>query len=165
MKPPARQRAKPGPPREIGSRWRRYYAVVARIPEGRVATYGQIAALAGFPGNAREVGYALSALPEGHDLAWQRVINARGEVSLRREPGQDGYQRHLLEEEGVVFSLEGRVDLKRFGWEPRPLRAAPAQNAKRSKSSQTAKRSKSSRTAKRSKSGQTAKRSKSKLPR
>jgi methylated-DNA-protein-cysteine methyltransferase-like protein len=100
------------------SRWRRYYAVVERIPEGRVATYGQIAALAGFPGNAREVGFALAALPEATELPWQRVINARGEVSLRREPGRDGFQRHLLEEEGVAFGAAGRVDLARFGWEP-----------------------------------------------
>ena len=100
------------------SRWRRYYAVVERIPEGRVATYGQIAALAGFPGNAREVGFALAALPEATELPWQRVINARGEVSLRREPGRDGFQRHLLEEEGVPFGAAGRVDLSRFGWEP-----------------------------------------------
>jgi len=117
---------KPRPERSTQSRWRRFYAVVTRIPEGRVATYGQIAALAGFPGNAREVGYALAALPEELDVPWQRVINARGEVSLRREPGRDGFQRHLLEEEGVVFSLEGRVDLRRFGWEPGRARARSA---------------------------------------
>jgi methylated-DNA-protein-cysteine methyltransferase-like protein len=108
------------------SRWRRYYGVVERIPAGRVATYGQVAALAGFPGNAREVGYALAALPEETALPWQRVINARGEVSLRREPGRDGFQRHLLEEEGVPFNLAGRVDLARFGWEPGQARRRPA---------------------------------------
>lgn len=107
------------------SRWRSYYRVVARIPPGRVATYGQIAATAGFPGNAREVGYALAALPEGTDLPWQRVINARGEVSLRREAGRDGFQRHLLEEEAVVFGPGGRVDLARFGWEPGRTGAQP----------------------------------------
>jgi methylated-DNA-protein-cysteine methyltransferase-like protein len=104
------------------SRWRRYHAIVERIPAGRVATYGQVAALAGFPGNAREVGYALAALPEATELPWQRVINARGEVSPRREPGRDGYQRHLLEEEGVVFGPGGRVDLERLGWEPGKVR-------------------------------------------
>ena len=105
------------------SRWRSYYRVIDRIPPGRVATYGQIAALAGFPGHAREVGYALAALPEGTELPWQRVINARGEVSLRREAGRDGYQRHLLEEEGVAFRPGGRVDLAAFGWEPGTIRA------------------------------------------
>lgn len=99
-------------------RWQSYYRVVERIPSGRVATYGQVAALAGFPGNAREVGYALAALPEATALPWQRVINARGEVSLRREPGRDGFQRHLLEEEGISFGPAGRVDLARFAWEP-----------------------------------------------
>lgn len=119
MSTPAGKRPRPE------SRWRSYYKVVERIPLGRVATYGQIAALAGFPGNAREVGYALAALAEGTDLPWQRVINARGEVSLRREAGRDGFQRHLLEEEGVVFGPGGRVDLARFAWEPGRGRARP----------------------------------------
>lgn len=92
--------------------------MVRRIPEGRVATYGQVAALAGFPGHARQVGYALHDLPADTDVPWQRVINARGEVSPRAAPGSEGYQRHLLEEEGVVFDAAGRVDLRRFRWEP-----------------------------------------------
>ncbi len=110
-------------PERLQSRWRSFYAVVEKIPAGRVATYGQVAALAGLAGNARQVGFALAALPEETDLPWQRVINARGEVSLRREPGRDGFQRHLLEEEGVVFGLGDRVDLARFGWEPGRARA------------------------------------------
>ena len=110
-------------------RYPRIYAVVRRIPEGRVATYGQVAALAGLPGLARQVGYALHGLPDGSDVPWQRVINARGEVSRRSGGGwEEGYQRHLLEEEGVAFDDRGRVDLARFGWEPgdrpRSLRAA-----------------------------------------
>ncbi|HEX4955929.1 MAG TPA: MGMT family protein [Thermoanaerobaculia bacterium] len=110
------------PPRAANpcaSRWERFYAVVRQIPAGQVATYGQVAALAGFARHARQVGYALHALPEGSDVPWQRVINARGEVSPRSEaPGYEGYQRHLLEEEGVAFELGGRVDLRRYGWEP-----------------------------------------------
>lgn len=99
----------------------RIYAVVDRIPEGRVATYGQVAALAGMPGQARLVGYALHSLPDAADLPWQRVINARGEVSRRSGPGwQEGYQRHLLEEEGVAFDSRGRVDLATFRWDPQP---------------------------------------------
>jgi methylated-DNA-protein-cysteine methyltransferase-like protein len=122
------------------SRWRAFYAVIARIPEGRVATYGQIAALAGLAGNARQVGYALAALPEGSALPWQRVINARGEVSLRSESGRDGFQRHLLQEEGVIFGPGGRVDLARYRWEPRRTgvpargRGAPSQGAGKSRS-------------------------------
>jgi methylated-DNA-protein-cysteine methyltransferase-like protein len=98
--------------------YRKIYAVVSRIPAGRVATYGQVAALAGLARHARQVGYALNALPEGSDLPWQRVINSKGEVSPRAEPGRDGYQRHLLEEEGVRFDERGRVDLERFLWDP-----------------------------------------------
>ncbi len=106
------------PRRETHSSYRRIYAVVRRIPEGRVATYGQVASLAGLPGHARQVGYALHALSEGHDVPWQRVINAQGRVSPRGEEGWDGYQRHLLEEEGVVFDLGGKVDLSRYRWQP-----------------------------------------------
>lgn len=108
------------------SNYDKIYAVIARIPPGRVATYGQVAALAGLARHARQVGYALHALPDGSDLPWQRVINSKGEVSTRAHSGwmaegegyREGYQRHLLEEEGVVFDLYGRVDLRRFGWDP-----------------------------------------------
>lgn len=99
-------------------RYQRIYSVVKEIPLGRVATYGQVAALAGFAGQARQVGYALHALADGSKLPWHRVINARGEVSLRSEAGWEHYQRHLLEEEGVLFNSAGRVDLDRFRWEP-----------------------------------------------
>lgn len=99
-------------------RYRRIYAIVQAIPFGKVATYGQIAALAGFPGHARQVGYALHALPQGSAVPWHRVINARGQVSPRSEGGWESYQRHLLEEEQVVFGPAGSVDLNRYLWEP-----------------------------------------------
>jgi methylated-DNA-protein-cysteine methyltransferase-like protein len=105
--------------------YERIYAVVARIPPGRVATYGQVAALAGLPRQARRVGFALRSAPEGSPLPWQRVVNARGEISRRGGLGwEEGYQRHLLEEEGVAFDARGRIDLERFGWDPeeRPRR-------------------------------------------
>ena len=110
------------------SRWLLFYRWIERIPEGRVATYGQIAALAGLARNARQVGYALAALPEGSDVPWQRVVNAKGEVSLRsvEDFGRSGFQRHLLEEEGVVFDLAGRIDLERYGWNPRAKRTRTA---------------------------------------
>lgn len=111
-----------------GSYHRRFYAVIARVPRGRVATYGQVAALAGLPRHARMVGQALHALPNGSDLPWQRVINTRGEVSPRAMPGWDAFQRHLLEAEGVRFDAAGRVDLNRYLWDPdleRPLRLRP----------------------------------------
>ncbi|MDD9828212.1 MAG: MGMT family protein [Deltaproteobacteria bacterium] len=101
------------------SRWQRIYRVVRRIPRGRVATYGQIAHLAGLPRRARQVGYALHALPHGSRVPWQRVLNARGELSPRAAPDAERLQRVLLEAEGVCFDARGRVDLARFGWRPR----------------------------------------------
>lgn len=100
------------------STYERIYAVVAVVPEGRVVTYGQVTDLAGLPGRARQVGYALHALPAGSELPWHRVINARGEVSQRSELGWEGFQRQLLEEEGVVFDAQGRIELDRYRWEP-----------------------------------------------
>jgi alkylated DNA nucleotide flippase Atl1/3-methyladenine DNA glycosylase AlkD len=108
------------------------YAVIRRIPPGRVATYGQVAALAGLPGHARQVGQALRESPEGLELPWQRVINAKGEVSPRGDLGlAEGLQRHLLEEEGVVFDRRGRIDLDRFNWDPDARPRSKAANRKK----------------------------------
>ena len=96
----------------------RIYAAVRRIPRGRVATYGQIAELAGLGGHARQVGYALAAL-DGDRLPWHRVVNARGEVSPRARPGAEDEQRARLEAEGIVFDASGRLDLGRWRWRPR----------------------------------------------
>ena len=102
-----------------GDAYRRIYAVVSRIPRGRVATYGQVAILAGLAGRARLVGYELNALPEGSGLPWHRVINARGEVSERSDGGPAGrLQRLLLSRERVRFDASGRVALERFRWRP-----------------------------------------------
>ncbi len=98
------------------------YGAVARVPKGRVATYGQIAGEAGLPGHARMVGYALSSLPERSRVPWHRIVNAAGRISLR--PGTDGrpmdrIQRFLLEREGVRFGGRGAISLARFRWNPR----------------------------------------------
>ena len=89
-----------------------------RIPRGRVATYGQVAELAGLPGHARQVGYALSAL-EDERVPWHRVINAQGRLSQRAEPGAEFEQQMILETEGIVFTDEERVSLARYQWRPR----------------------------------------------
>lgn len=95
------------------------YAVVRRIPRGRVATYGQVAALAGLPGHARLVGYALHALAEGSDVPWHRVVNAQGRTSPRSDgAGHDRLQRVMLEREGVRFSRLGVLALERCRWNP-----------------------------------------------
>ena len=94
-----------------------FYAIARKVPAGRVTTYGAVAAEAGLPGRARQVGYAMAALPDDHDVPWHRVINARGEVSPRADSTAfEKIQRNLLEAEGIVFNARGRVDLDRFGW-------------------------------------------------
>ena len=99
---------------------RRIHQVVQRIPRGRVATYGQVATLAGLPRQPRLVGYVLHALPPDTRLPWHRVVNAKGEVSLRRDgQGGDQIQTQLLMREGVRFSA-GRLSLERYRWQPRP---------------------------------------------
>ncbi|TJY58196.1 hypothetical protein E4T66_15985 [Sinimarinibacterium sp. CAU 1509] len=92
-------------------------AVVRRIPRGRVATYGQVAAQAGFPKRPRLAGYALSHLPTGHDLPWHRVINAQGRPSF--DPEGPAYRQQLqrLADEGVP-NVDGRIDLARYRWQP-----------------------------------------------
>jgi methylated-DNA-protein-cysteine methyltransferase-like protein len=129
--------AKAGP----SDRYARIYRVVRRIPRGRVATYGQVAELADLPGCARQVGYALHALSDDiHDetddeadgethgeksaasaaaVPWQRVVNARGEISRRSSPGIEPIQQQLLEAEGVEFDARGRLDLSSVRWAPR----------------------------------------------
>jgi methylated-DNA-protein-cysteine methyltransferase-like protein len=100
-------------------RYAAIWSAVRRIPRGRVATYGQIAELAGLEGHARQVGYALHNLPERNDVPWHRVINARGEISPRTSGDSHELQRMLLEAEGVEFDLAGRMDLARYRWKPR----------------------------------------------
>lgn len=93
------------------------YSIVKQIPSGHIATYGQVARLAGMPGQARQVGYALSNLTDD-DIPWHRVINARGKISGRSNPDYERLQRILLEEEGITFSPDGRTSLTRFLWKP-----------------------------------------------
>lgn len=98
------------------TRYQRVYAVVRRIPRGRVTTYGNLARLAGCTG-PRQAGYALSALKEPTAVPWHRVVNARGAISV---PGSSGVtQRLRLEREGVRFNGRGIIDLAQFGWRNR----------------------------------------------
>jgi methylated-DNA-protein-cysteine methyltransferase-like protein len=89
------------------------HAIVRRIPAGRVATYGQVAALAGRPRAARAVGGAMRRCPDG--VPWHRVVNAQGGVSLRRRVSGMVTQRIRLEQEGVRFR-RGRIPLDRYRW-------------------------------------------------
>jgi methylated-DNA-protein-cysteine methyltransferase related protein len=93
------------------------YQVVSKIPKGKVATYGQVAELANLYGKARLVGYALYRVDQTTDIPWHRVINARGTISYATSRyGQDDLQRSLLEKEGIEFSREGKIDLKKYLW-------------------------------------------------
>lgn len=101
--------------------YERIYRVVRRVPRGRVATYGQVARLAGLPGQARLVGYALAALPDDVGVPWHRVVNARGGISPRADSGWGDAQRALLQAERVKFSGD-TVSLARYQWRPRRFR-------------------------------------------
>jgi methylated-DNA-protein-cysteine methyltransferase-like protein len=106
--------------------YRQIYEVVKRIPPGRVATYGQVATLAGLPGHARQVGYALHALPESSTVPWHRVVNANGGISARAVPGAELVQRRLLLEEGVRLNSKGQVSLAQVRWSPTGKAKRPA---------------------------------------
>jgi methylated-DNA-protein-cysteine methyltransferase-like protein len=92
------------------------YALVRRVPAGRVVTYGQVAAMVGVPRAARTVGQAMRICPAG--VPWHRVVNGRGAVSRRGDGSGALSQRLLLEGEGVRFA-RGRIDLARFRWSAR----------------------------------------------
>lgn len=94
----------------------RIVQVLFHIPPGRVATYAQVAGLAGLGRAARLVGRTLRTLPEDSRLPWHRVVNAAGKISLPLDGG-GRTQRQLLEDEGVVF-INDRIDLKAYGWQP-----------------------------------------------
>lgn len=111
----------------------RIYAVVRRIPPGRVATYGQIAELAGIPGGARVAGAALKACAPGDRVPWQRVIgkagHKRGRIAIH-DPVGAAIQRGLLSKEGIRMSDSGHIDLEAFGWLPHATRPRIATRAR-----------------------------------
>jgi methylated-DNA-protein-cysteine methyltransferase-like protein len=106
---------------ERPSLWQAVWALVRRIPRGRVVTYGQLAVLLGQRLSPRAVGWALHGCPQ--DVPWQRVVNAAGACSTeRRGDLPPGLQQALLEAEGVLFRTDGTLDLAVHRWEPPPRR-------------------------------------------
>jgi methylated-DNA-protein-cysteine methyltransferase-like protein len=106
-------------PQSKGNTFEIIHAIVKEIPSGKVATYGQIAVIVGAGLPARIVGYALHGLPDGTDVPWHRVINSKGKISYsvtRHE--HDALQRILLEQEGIKFTEDGIIDLKKYLWIP-----------------------------------------------
>ncbi|WP_163123109.1 MGMT family protein [Acinetobacter portensis] len=97
---------------------REFYGIIQLIPQGKVATYGQIAKLAGLPKHARHVGFALKNMADDSVVPWHRVINSQGKISLSKEDGfGENIQAIKLQSEGVVV-IDGRVNLKRYQWNP-----------------------------------------------
>lgn len=97
---------------------RQILEVIALIPYGKVASYGQIARLAGIPKHARLVGYVLKHLDHTSEILWYRVINSQGQIRVDRINGKgQNIQQGLLEAEDV-YLLNGKVNLKKFGWQP-----------------------------------------------
>lgn len=97
---------------------RQILEVIALIPYGKVATYGQIAKLAGLPKHARLVGYVLKHLDKSSEIPWYRVINSQGKISVTHINQQgENVQQSLLEQEGI-YLLNGKVSLKKFVWQP-----------------------------------------------
>jgi len=122
-------------PPAAGEAYRRIWAVARRIPRGRVATYGQIAALAGYPHAPRLGGYAMYALPPGSPIPWHRVVAAGGRLSIARlDPENALTQRLRLEAEGVTFDPRGRVKMERHGWKRGRGQGRPAATPRRSPS-------------------------------
>lgn len=100
------------------SSYDKIYDVVRQIPRGRVATYAQVASLAGLPRQARLVGYALNALRDD-SVPWHRVINSKGRISERSRGNHDRLQREMLEDEGIEFSPGNGISLQKYRWHQR----------------------------------------------
>ena len=121
---PRRRIGRESPPPRGETAYPRIYAVVSRIPRGRVATYGQVAAEAGMPHAPRVAGYALHALPPGSGVPWHRVVAAGGRLSLGKlDPSSAITQRLRLEHEGVRFDGRGCVEMEEYTWKPRVARS------------------------------------------
>ena len=113
-----RQPRSPGPAPSPGDFRSAVLAVVARIPEGRLASYGQVALLAGFPQRPRQVGMVLSGLPETTELPWHRVVNQRGYVPSRGRWWGAMEQIGRLRDEGIEVDDQGNLDLEARRWKP-----------------------------------------------
>ena len=98
------------------TRNQKIWLVVSKIPKGKIATYGQIAELAGYPKAARVVGNVLAQLPPGSHLPWHRVLNCRGEISFPSNSNRYQIQRERLEQEGIVF-INARLKLAEYRWD------------------------------------------------
>jgi len=95
----------------------RIIKIIRQVPEGRVATYGQIAVYAGNRGAARQVSWVLHSSSDKENLPWHRIVNSSGRISLKPQRGYE-LQKSLLQAEGVFFDEDDRIDLEKYGWNP-----------------------------------------------
>ena len=103
----------------MGDEWNKnVWQLVACIPAGKVATYGQLAAMLGYPRRSRHVGFALKQTPEQVQIPWYRVVNSSGRISLPEMERGHTEQRVRLEQEGIEFTAKGNISLRRFRWNP-----------------------------------------------
>jgi len=109
--------------------WNRVYALVKKIPRGRVTTYGQLAKSLRLPGGARTAGHAMAASPSGQGVPWHRVVGAAGRL-LIREP-HASLQRKLLESEGLVLAEKRILNFKKYKWSPGKAKRSGLPGAKR----------------------------------
>ena len=101
----------------VEKRNQRIWETICDIPAGSVASYGQIAEIAGFPRGARQVAYALRKLPDRHSVPWHRVISASGKIAFSiGSPAFDEQSKRLLQEDVAI--LNGRIDMARYRWQP-----------------------------------------------
>lgn len=94
------------------------FALVRACPAGRVTTYGWLGKALGYPRGARMIGWIMNETPPDQQIPAQRVINSKGELSGSWAFGQRGKMRQLLEQEGITFSEDEKIDLKRYSWDP-----------------------------------------------
>lgn len=99
------------------ARTQRILDTIRDIPRGKVASYGQVAEIAGVPRGARQVGYALRSLPNDHDIPWYRVIQASGKIAFDKDSPQFGEQKKRLMMEDVAV-IAGRIDMQKYRWQP-----------------------------------------------
>lgn len=99
------------------TRMQRIRNTICDIPKGCVASYGQIAEIAGIPRGARQVGYTLRQLPKGHKVPWHRVVQVSGKIAFSQDSPQFARQRRRLSGEGVPV-IAGRVDMRKYRWQP-----------------------------------------------
>ncbi|KYG64126.1 DNA methyltransferase [Bdellovibrio bacteriovorus] len=121
-------RSRPFSPIKLNAFTKKVLSLIKSIPMGKVASYGQIAVLAGKPQGSRGVGWILNSCTEAYDLPWQRVINSQGRISFPRATKQYNKQKSLLLKEKVKFKDNDSIDLEKYGWKKKPAKTRRPKN-------------------------------------